>query len=98
MNKLGPRMVAAMQEAIAEGRADPATYRIHVPAEIDTRAIRADLGLSQPQFARRFRIPLGTLRDWEQGRKMPDAPARALIQVIRLEPKAAERALRKAAG
>ena len=41
------------------------------------RVIRRALGLSQEEFAARFHIPLGTLRDWEQGRKDPDTAARA---------------------
>lgn len=46
------------------------------------RIIRRALGLSQEEFADRFKIPLGTLRDWEQGRKAPDAAARAYLSVI----------------
>lgn len=84
--------------AIGRGEAAPSTYRVHIPAEIDTRRIRAALRLTQPQFSKRFGIPLGTLRDWEQGLKVPDAAARALIKTIDHEPKAVERALRKAAA
>ena len=46
------------------------------------KVIRRALGLSQEVFAERFQIPLGTLRDWEQGRKDPDAAARAYLIVI----------------
>lgn len=49
--------------------------------------------MTQEEFARTYRLPLGTLRDWEQGRKAPDAPARALLRVIEQEPEAARRAL-----
>jgi putative transcriptional regulator len=38
------------------------------------------LGLSQEKFATRFEIPIGTLRDWEQGRSEPDKPARAYLE------------------
>lgn len=47
------------------------------------RVIRRALGLSQEEFASRFHIPLGTLRDWEQGRKEPDTAARAYLRVNR---------------
>jgi putative transcriptional regulator len=57
------------------------------------KMIRRALGLSQEEFAARFRLPLGTLRDWEQGRKTPDAAARALLLVIARAPEAAQRAL-----
>lgn len=56
--------------------------------------IRRALGLSQEEFAARFRIPLGTLRDWEQARKDPDAAARAYLVVIARNPEAVSEALR----
>lgn len=59
--------------------------------------IRRALGLSQEEFSRRFRIPLGTLRDWEQGRKEPDAAARAYLVVIARNPEAVREALDPAA-
>jgi len=58
------------------------------------RVIRRALGLSQEEFAARFHIPLGTLRDWEQGRKDPDAAARAYLLVIGRNPSAVAEALR----
>ncbi|MBV9701914.1 MAG: helix-turn-helix domain-containing protein [Methylobacteriaceae bacterium] len=57
------------------------------------RTIRRVLGLSQEEFAARFHIPLGTLRDWEQGRKEPDAAARAYLRVIGRNPTAVAEAL-----
>ena len=58
-----------------------------------TRLIRRALGLSQEEFATRFRIPLGTLRDWEQGRSEPDQPAKAYLRAIAGDPEAVSRAL-----
>jgi putative transcriptional regulator len=58
------------------------------------RVIRRALGLSQEEFAARFHIPLGTLRDWEQGRKDPDTAARAYLRVIGHNPTAVTEALR----
>jgi putative transcriptional regulator len=60
------------------------------------RIIRRALGLSQEEFATRFHIPLGTLRDWEQGRKAPDTAARAYLRVIGHNPGAVVEALRPA--
>jgi putative transcriptional regulator len=57
------------------------------------RETRQNLGLSQAHFAEKFRIPLGTLRDWERGASMPDASARTLLRVIAKEPEAVLRAL-----
>src|SRR5215510_6490593 len=60
------------------------------------KIIRRALGLSQEDFAARFHIPLGTLRDWEQHRKAPDAAARAYLVVIARNPAAVSEALRPA--
>ena len=57
------------------------------------RLVRWRLKLSQEDFATQFHIPLGTLRDWEQGRKEPDAAARAYLKVISREPDAVRNAL-----
>jgi len=59
-------------------------------------AIRRALRLSQEEFAATFHIPLGTLRDWEQGRKEPDAAARAYLKVIARNPSAVAKALQPA--
>ncbi len=53
----------------------------------DVKAIRGRLGLTQRQFANAFRLAIGTVRDWEQGRTVPEGPARILLTVIDREPK-----------
>jgi len=58
-----------------------------------TKSLRRALGLSQEEFAARYHIPAGTLRDWEQGRFEPDAAARAYLTVIAREPDTVRRAL-----
>jgi putative transcriptional regulator len=99
MTTLGKRLIEAAKEArmIARGEADPKSYRVHVPADVDVKSIRRRLKLTQEEFARRFGIPEGTLRDWEQGRRRPEGPARAFLLVIQHEPKAVERALSRGA-
>lgn len=64
---------------------------VHLPS--DVRAIRARLKLTEPAFARRFDLSLGTVREWEQGRAANDQAARVLRRVIETEPTAVERAL-----
>jgi putative transcriptional regulator len=59
----------------------------------DVAGLRKSLGLSQGAFAQLFGIPLATVKDWEQGRRSPDAPARAYLRVIARNPKAVRRAL-----
>lgn len=67
--------------------------RVHIPAEWDPRPIRAQLGLTQEEFARRFQIPVASLRDWEQGRRQPDRAAQAYLKVIKVDAAVVERAL-----
>jgi putative transcriptional regulator len=61
--------------------------------DIDVRAIRAVTGLSQSKFAELLSIEVSTLRNWEQGRRDPTGPARALLRAIRNDPVAVMRAL-----
>ena len=65
----------------------------HMRRTPQVRVIRRALKLSQEDFAARFQIPIGTLRDWEQGRKDPDAAARAYLVVIARNPAAVAEAL-----
>ena len=59
------------------------------------KIIRRALGLSQEDFSARFHIPLGTLRDWEQGRVEPDQAARAYLKVVAREPETVREALER---
>ena len=65
---------------------------------VNPRRLRDRLGLTQEDFAARYRIPVGTLRDWEQGRKFPDATARAYLTVIDRDPKVVAALLGEAAA
>lgn len=89
-------LIASLEEAaqIVAGEAAPA--RVHHPAvvpDVDVRAARQRLGMTQPAFAARFGVALPTLRKWEQGQRRPDGPARVLLRVIEREPDAVRRAL-----
>jgi putative transcriptional regulator len=57
------------------------------------KTLRRALALTQEEFAARYHIPIGTLRDWEQGRCEPDQPARAYLTVIARDPDGVKRAL-----
>jgi len=64
---------------------------------VNVKKLRMRLSLTQESFASTYRIPLGTLRDWEQRRKHPDAPARAYLMVIAANPVAVAAMLHDAA-
>jgi putative transcriptional regulator len=61
------------------------------------KVLRQRLGMTQAAFAEAFHLPINTLRDWEQHRSRPDAPARALLLAIERDPEAMRRLLASAA-
>lgn len=65
------------------------------PPDLDVAAIRAKLGLTQEQFAQLCGVSVATLRNWEQGRRRPTGPSRALLNLVDLEPQAALRAVHR---
>ena len=83
------------QAALDDPDAQPLTEEdfLRMKRTPQVKVMRRALGLSQEEFSTKFHIPLGTLRDWEQGRKEPDAAAKAYLKVIGREPEAVGRAL-----
>ena len=79
--------------AYADGTADGRTFCVRVPEQIDVRAIRAKLDMTQEEFAGRFGFSVNTLRHWEQGSRRPEGPTRAYLLVIDRAPKAVQKAL-----
>ncbi len=71
-------------------------YTVHAP--VDIKAIRAKTKLTQAAFARKLHISAATLRDWEQGRRMPEGPARTLLGMVDADPDAAFQLLAKIAA
>jgi putative transcriptional regulator len=68
------------------------------PADVDVRAIRFRLHVTQAEFARRFGFSAATVRDWEQRRRRPEASARPLLMVIDKAPDLVKQVLDEAAG
>jgi putative transcriptional regulator len=95
MNKFSRDLVRGMEEAAAFAEGKKAGAGIHVVEVPDVRAIRRQLHMSQQRFAETYRIPLPTLKNWEQGRRAPDAPAAAYLQAISRQPTAIKEALRQ---
>jgi putative transcriptional regulator len=76
---------------------DEELAKLGLHRQVNVKKLRERLGLTQEAFAATYRIPVGTLRDWEQCRKNPDAPARAYLMVIDRNPEAVAEWLRRAA-
>jgi putative transcriptional regulator len=93
----GGRLIEAMKQGIDfAGGKDVPGMRVHIPEAYDVRKMRTRMKLSQKEFAARFGFSSDSIQNWEQGRRIPDGPARTLLAVIAHEPKAVERALRAA--
>ena len=86
-------LVTSIRQAgkIRRGEAKPS--RVFEGRPVDVKAIRRRLGKSQSEFARMIGVSLATLQNWEQGRRRPDGPARALLTVAAHNPTAVSAAL-----
>ena len=87
------KLVESVREAgrIRRGEVEPAR-RFEVRAE-DIKAIRSKLDKSQSEFALMIGVSVSTLQNWEQGRRQPEGPARALLKVASVNPEAVAAAL-----
>lgn len=86
---------AGLEDALQYAKGNKAhgrEQRVEVPV-VDVRAVRERLGLSQSEFAEAFGVSVATVRNWEQGRRIPRGPARVLLNVIEQEPEAVQRVL-----
>lgn len=86
-------LVASVREAGKIKRRTAAASRRFAFKPDDVRKIRAGLGLSQSEFALLIGVSVATLQNWEQGRRRPEGPARALLQVAAKHPDAVRSAL-----
>jgi len=88
------RIMQGLQEAAehARGEAMPGLV-LHVPQKVDVAAVRHRTGLSQTAFSRRIGVSAATLRNWEQGRRTPEGPARILLAMIERNPRIVEETL-----
>ena len=85
------RLVASMGQMDQIIRARHSARAFWDAAQV--KEIRAITGLSQPKFARLLHVDVGTLRNWEQGRREPTGPAQALLRAIKNNPQAVLKAL-----
>jgi len=88
MDKFADELITSLKQAArhASGRKVKGmrVSKVEIP---DVKALRRSLRMSQHRFAAAFRIPLPTLKNWEQGRRHPDAPAAAYLLAIERRPK-----------
>lgn len=92
------KIAEGLTEALAIARGEKKPARLHIPPEIDVRAIRARTGLSQDDFAAAFGFTINQIREWEQGRARPLGGVRAYLIIIERDPKRVLELLKKARG
>ena len=98
MSNAGSRILRSVERARAYARGEVADgFIAHVPSEVDVKAIRTKLGLSQESFGQRFGFSSAAVRDWEQHRRQPEQAARVLLLVIDRNPDVVYEALKGAA-
>ena len=91
-------LMASLAEARASARGeDVPGLRVHHFPAIDIAAIRKKTGATQDGFARQIGVPIATLRNWEQGRRQPEGPARVLLAMLARDPGIVARTLSEAA-
>jgi putative transcriptional regulator len=91
-------LMKGMEQALAWARGeDVPGLRVHFPPNEDVAAIRKRGGLTQAAFARQIGVPVATLRNWEQGRRRPEGPARVLLALLAKDPDIVARTLLEAA-
>jgi putative transcriptional regulator len=96
MSAAGKSILTGLQDALAYAQGNITrgdAHTVHIPEAVDVKAIRKRLGLTQAAFAQRYGFELSSVRNWEQGRRQPEGPARLLLVVIDKEPEAVHRAL-----
>lgn len=99
MSNAGKRILQSARRARAYARGETTEgFVAHVPDDIDVKAIRTRLGLSQEAFALRFGFSAAAVRDWEQHRRQPEQAARVLLLVIAHNPDAVSEALANVAA
>ena len=92
----GAKILAGMRDAVAHARGEKVEVRetvIKTPPQVDVREVRERLNMTQQEFAGQFGFSMGTLKNWEQGHRRPDGPARVLLTVIAKDPEAVMAAL-----
>jgi putative transcriptional regulator len=88
------RILQGLREAVDHARgADVPGLVLHIPQSVDVTALRRRTGLSQTAFSRRIGVSAATLRNWEQGRRAPEGPARILLALLDRNPKIVEETL-----
>lgn len=87
------KIAAGLNDAIAYAEGDET--RARVAKVVDIKAVRERLGKTQDEFSDDFKLPIGTLRDWEQHRREPDSASKVYLSMIEVDPEGVKKILAK---
>lgn len=93
MKKAFDKIAAGLNDAIAFAGGDESRARPVKP--VDIKSLRQRIGKTQDQFSNEFKLPVGTLRDWEQHRREPDTGSKVYLSMIEADPEGVKRILAK---
>lgn len=93
MKRAFDKIAAGIEDAIAFAQGDDTRARVVKP--VDLKALRERIGKTQGQFSDEFKLPIGTLRDWEQHRREPDTGSKVYLSMIEADPEGVKRILAK---
>jgi putative transcriptional regulator len=93
MKKAFDKIAAGIEDAIAFAEGDESRARVIKP--VDVKALRQRIGKTQDQFSKDFKLPIGTVRDWEQHRREPETASKVYLSMIEADPEGVKRILAK---
>ncbi|UVC14029.1 helix-turn-helix domain-containing protein [Mesorhizobium onobrychidis] len=93
VNQNSPARASRAGDRVAASLSSARVIPWRAPTSVDVRGIRNKLGMSQKEFAACFGLKLESLRNWEQGTRVPETAARVLFTIIDREPDAVKKAL-----
>ncbi len=90
---VGEEILQGAREALAAIKGDTTAVRVTIIPRIDVGEIRRRLKMTQAEFSRAFGLSLDSVKNWEQGHRAPEGPAKVLLAVIAKDPQAVQDAL-----
>jgi putative transcriptional regulator len=90
---VGEEILQGAREALAAIKGDTAAVRVTIIPRINVGEIRRSLKMTQAEFSRAFGLSLDSVKNWEQGHRVPEGPAKVLLAVIAKDPQAVKSAL-----
>jgi putative transcriptional regulator len=92
---MASKLLQGAREMLAYAKGNTKGARVHVVHVVNVKAIRKRLDMTQKRFAEAFSLPIGTVREWEIGRRSPDQAAKVLLAVIAAKPKLVQQVVKK---